>query len=260
MNIRRITITTALIAAIGLSACSSETRSTIEAGSTVTTVDPAVATTVDPAVVTTLPVATVAPVTAPVATVPPATAPPVNAPPATAPPATAPPATAPPATAPPATQPPAPALSLYDEVLAPRTPTTHTDPFNSSGTLANGVYWVIYQGGETMTPSITVVQAFFGAECETQAAAAGEECLNDIYVKGMPSRDLESVSFTNDVYLTVASSNTQRQYWITPDELRSVRASSASDPAPADFSFSSFPFLMTVQGGQITKLEQVWVP
>lgn len=250
MNIRRITITTALIAAIGLSACSSETRSSIDAGSTVTTVDPAATTTVDPLAVTTVPVETVAPVTAP----------PATAPPATAPPATAPPATAPPATAPPATAAPAPGLSLYDEVLAPRTPATHTDPFNSSGTLANGVYWVIYQGGETMTPSIEVVQAFFGGECETQAAAAGDECLNDIYVKSPPSRELEDLAFANDVYLTVASSGTQRQYWITPDELRSVRASSASDPAPDDFSFSSFPFLMTVKNGQITKFEQVWVP
>jgi len=29
---------------------------------------------------------------------------------------------------------------------------------------------------------------------------------------------------------------------------------------PGDFSFASFPFLMTVQGGQITRFEQVWVP
>lgn len=29
---------------------------------------------------------------------------------------------------------------------------------------------------------------------------------------------------------------------------------------PDDFSFASFPFLMTIQGGQITKFEQVWVP
>ncbi len=246
MNIRRITIATALIAAIGLSACSSETKNSIEGGSTTT--DPAATTTVDPAATTSVPVATSAPVTVPPATAPPATTPPVTAPPATSPPATAPPAT------------PAPGLSQYDEVVAPRTPTTHTDPFNSSGPLANGVYWVIYQGGETMTPAIQVVQAFFGPECETKAAAVGEECLNDIFVLGMPSRDIEDLAFTNDVYLTVASSSTQRQYWITPDELRSVRASSASDPAPADFSFSSFPFLMTVQGGQITKFEQVWVP
>ena len=251
MNIRRITIATAIIAAMGLSACSSETKRSIDAG-TVVTVDPAAITTVV-GDATTVPGAVVAPVTAV-----PATAPMATAPPATAPPATAPPATAPPATTPPVSL--APGPNLYDEVLAPRTPTTHTDPFNSSGTLANGVYWVIYQGGETMTPTIRVVQAFFGAECETQAVAAGEECLNDIFVLGVPSREIEDLAFTNDVYLTVASSGTQRQYWITPDELRSVRASSASDPAPADFSFAGFPFLMTVQGGRITKFEQVWVP
>jgi len=241
MNIRHITIATAIVAAIGLSACSSETKRAIDSGSTIATV-------IGDA--TTVPGATVAPVTVV----------PATAPVATVAPATAPPATTPAATTPAATTPPAPGLSLYDEVLAPRPPTTHSDPFAFSGTLANGVYWVIYQGGETMTPSIEVVQAFFGGECETQAVASGEECLNDIFVLGTPSREFENLAFTNDVYLTVASSDTQRQYWITPDELRSVRASSASDPAPADFSFSSFPFLMTVQGGQITKFEQVWVP
>jgi hypothetical protein len=244
MNIRRITIATAIIATIGLSACSSETKRSVDGGSIVTTT-PA---TVTGAGDTTVPGATVAPVTAPPATTPPATAPPATAPPATAPPATAPPATT------------APGLSLYDEVTPPHTPTTHTDPFASSGTLGNGVYWVNYQGGETMTPSIEVVQAFFGDECVSAAAAAGEECLNDIFVLSNPSREIDNLAFTSNVYLTVASANTQRSYWITPDELRSVRASSASDPAPADFSFSSFPFLMTVQGGQITKFEQVWVP
>ena len=111
MNIRRITIATAIIAALGLSACSSETKRSIDGG----TIDPAAVTTVV-GDATTVPGATVAPVTAP-----PATAAPI-----TAPPATAAPATAPPATAPPATPAPAPGLSLYDEVNSPRTPTGHT--------------------------------------------------------------------------------------------------------------------------------------
>ncbi|MGB8861453.1 MAG: hypothetical protein WCC60_19505 [Ilumatobacteraceae bacterium] len=264
MNVRRLTLATVVLAAAGFSACTSQTKASMGDGSTPSVVDtastvPGQVTTL-PGVVTTVVGDTAPPATAPPATAPPATAPPATAPPATAPPATAPPATAPPATAPPATQPPAPGLSLYDEVNRPRTPSTHTDPFASSGTLGNGTYWVIYSGGETMTPTIDVVQAFFGAECEAQAVAHGEECLNDIYVLNDPSREIDSLPFAGGVYLTVSSSNTQRSYWITPDELRSVRASSASDPAPADFSFSSFPFLMTVQGGQITKFEQVWVP
>lgn len=154
----------------------------------------------------------------------------------------------------------APGLSLYDEVSPPGVPIGHTDPVAPSGILANGVYWVEYLGGETITPSIDVHQAFFGAECVSQAAAAGDECLNDIYVPNDPSREIGNLPFTNDVHLTVADSSTQKSYWITPDELRSVRAASPSDPAPAGFSFAPFPWRMTVQGGQIVKFEQLWVP
>ena len=162
-----------------------------------------------------------------------------------------------PPTAPPATSP---SYSLYDEVPPPAVPGDHTDPFASSGVLADGVYWVNYSGGETMTPTIDVVQAFFGTECESQAAAQGEECLNDYYVMGDPFREIDDLPFASNVLLTVADEATQVSYWITPDELRTIRASSPSDGAPEGFGFSSFPFLMTVRSGQIIKFEQVWVP
>lgn len=245
MNIRRITLATLVITAVGLTACSSETKRSIDIGGTTSVGDTASTLLADAT-------------TAPGNTTAPATAPPVTAPPATVPPATAPPATPPPATAPPATA--APGFSLYDEVSPPGVPSGHTDPVASSGILANGVYWVEYLGGETITPSIEVHQAFFGAECVSQAAAAGDECLNDIYVPNDPSREIDDLPFTNGVYLTVTDSSTQKSYWITPDELRSVRAASPSDPAPAGFSFVPFPWRMTVQGGQILKFEQVWVP
>ena len=93
-----------------------------------------------------------------------------------------------------------------------------------------------------------------------RAAAAGDECLNDIFVLGDPSREIDDLPFADGVFLTVADANTQKSYWITPDELRSVRASSPSDPAPDGYGFASFPWKMTVQGGMIVKFEQVWVP
>ena len=170
---------------------------------------------------------------------------------------TAPPATAPPATAPPVTTP---SLSLYDEVAPPTAPGGHTDPFASSGVLADGVYWVQYNGGEKFTPDITVMQAFFGDECESAASAAGEECLNGIFVLSDPSRDIADLPFADDVYLTVADGSTQLSYWITPDELVTIRGSSPSDGAPDDFSFTPFAFLMTVEDGTITKFEQLWTP
>ncbi len=153
-----------------------------------------------------------------------------------------------------------PSHSLYDEVAPPTAPGGHTDPFASSGVLADGVYWVMYNGGEKFTPDITVMQAFFGAECESAASAAGEECLNDIFVLSDPSRDIADLPFHENVYLTVSDSSTQRSYWITPDELVTIRASSPSDGAPDDFSFSSFAFLMTVKDGEIWKFEQIWTP
>ncbi len=126
--------------------------------------------------------------------------------------------------------------------------------------LANGVYWVIYNGGETFTPDITVVQAFFGQECIDQAAAAGDECLNDIFVLDPPSRDIADLPFAADVHLTVAAFDTQLSYWITPDELRTIRSGSPTVENAPDGVFAAFPFLMTVANGQITKFEQVWTP
>ena len=179
----------------------------------------------------------------------------------TAPPvATQPPATNPPDTQPPATDPPPVTYNLYDQVESPNVPSGHTDPYVSSGVLGDGVYWVQYNGGETFTPDITVYQAYFGQECEDMATAAGDECLNGIYTPDSPGRDIADLPFADDVFLTVAAEDTQLSYWITPDELRTIRASSPSvDNAPGGV-FVPFPFLMTVQGGQIVKFEQVWVP
>lgn len=238
MNTRHFAVAGLIITALGVSACSSDSKNSL-AGETSTS----------SSVVET----STSSVPADSSTVPPTEAP-TTAPPETAAPETAPPATAAPATAAPS------GYSLYDEVSGPNVPTTHTDPFASSGVLGDGVYWVDYQGGETFTPSIEVREAFFGEECTTQAAADSDECNNDIYVRGEPSREIDDLPFADDVFLTVADVNTQKSYWITPDELRTVRASSPSvDDAPEGV-YVSFPYLMTVQGGKIVKFEQIWVP
>lgn len=237
MNIRRLAVASAIITAVGLSACSSDSKNSL-AGETSTSSSVAESSTSSvPAESTTVP----------------ATAAPETAPPATAAPETAPPATPAPTAAPSG-------HSLYDEVSGPNVPTTHTDPFASSGVLADGVYWADYLGGETLTPSIEVRQAFFGEECTIEAAADSDECNNDIYVRGEPSREIDDLPFAEDVFLTIADVNTQKSYWITPDELRTVRAGSPSvDNAPGGV-YVPFAFLMTVQGGTIAKFEQVWTP
>ncbi|MEQ1873584.1 MAG: hypothetical protein ABL953_07650 [Ilumatobacteraceae bacterium] len=227
MKFQRIAIVSLVVAAAGLAGCSSTSKNGAASSST-SVVDTTVAG----------------------ATTVPATAPPDTQPPA---------ATNPPATNPPATQPPA-GHELYDQVESPNVPGGHTDPFASSGVLGNGVYWVRYNGGETFTPDITVLQAYFGDECEAQAASAGDECLNGIFVPDDPSRDIADLPFANNVFLTVADGCDQLSYWITPDELREIRSGSPTvDDAPGCV-YSSFAYLMTVDNGQITKFEQVWTP
>ena len=174
-----------------------------------------------------------------------------------APPDTSPPATAPPDTPAPTTPPPV-GYSLYDQVDPPNVPTDHTDGF--ADVLADGVYWVQYNGGETFTPDITVFQAHFGSECVAMAAAAGEECLNGIYIPASPTLDINDLPFADDVFLSIAAFDTQLSYWITPDELRTIRAGSPTVPGAPSGVFTPFAFLMTVQGGKITRFEQVWTP
>lgn len=236
MTVQRLAIATLALVATGISACSSETNRSIDTASSTTDTS------------TTL-VDTTVPATAGETTVPVTSAP-----------VTAAPATNPPATQPPATNAPS-GPGFYEQVPPPTAPSGHTDPFVSSGPLTDGYYWVQYNGGETMTPDITVMQAFFGAECESEAAAVGDECYNDIFVKGDPSRDLDDLAFADDVYLTVADQVlVGKSYFVTPDELRTIRSGSPSDGAPDDFSFAGFPWLMTVEGGVITQFEQLWVP
>lgn len=233
---RHISLAAVALVALGLGACSSSNSAS--------------GTTVAAATTLVLDTTTVAPTTLP-ATTAPTTAAPTTAAPTTAPPTTAAPATAPPATGP----------GFYELVPPPMVPTNHTDPFEPSGTLGNGQYWVVYNGGETLTPDITVLQAFFGAECTTQAEADGDECLNDIYIRGNPSRDIDNLPFASGALISVADANGPGvSYAITPDELRTVRAGSPAAEAPDSFEYVSFAWLMTVQGGQIVKFEQVWTP
>lgn len=235
MKTRRAALAALAITAIGVAACSSDKKQEAEATTTSSSV--AASTTSTVAETTT---------SANTAT----TAPPTTAP------STAAPTTATPTTARPTT----PTHALYDQVDGPQVPAGHTSAFASSGVLADGVYWVTYNGGEQNTPDISVYQAFFGAECISKAAEIGDECNNDYLVLDTPTRDINDLPFATGVHLTVASVDTQESYWITPAELVTVRAGSPSAGAPAGFSFTPFPFIMTVKSGQIVGFEQLWVP
>jgi hypothetical protein len=149
---------------------------------------------------------------------------------------------------------------LYSVVPAPKVPTTHTDPFPATGALKNGVYWTQLVGGDAKGPSITIVQAFFGKECQSKATEMGDECLNDIYILSTPSRDEAGLKFAPGVTITVADPNTMQSMWITTDELVFLRTSGPTGGAPKNYAYAPFSYLMTVKSGAITRFEQVWTP
>lgn len=223
------------LVAATLAACSSETTSTAESTNSIADTT------------------TIAESTTSAADTVPATEPP-STPAPTEPPTTPAPTTA--TTAPPV----GPVYGLYDEVTPPTVPSTHTTAPTTSGTLPDGTYWTLYNGGDEMLPSVTVYQAFFGPECVSQAAAMGDECLNDIFVQGDPYRDVDDMPFAADVYLTVADPSTMQSYWITPAELVQIRASSPSAGAPAGYDYVPFAYMMTVEDGVIVSFQQVWTP
>lgn len=153
-----------------------------------------------------------------------------------------------------------PAHSLYDIVGVPAFPSDHTAAPAASGVLADGMYWVLYNGGPAVTPDITVLQAFFGAECESAALADGGECVNDYYVRTIGSRNVTDMPFHANVFLTVSDAMAGTSYWITPDELALLLASGSTASSPPGYGYTPFAFMMTVQAGEIWQFEQIWVP
>jgi hypothetical protein len=149
---------------------------------------------------------------------------------------------------------------LYDQLAAPILPTDHTPPVPASGPLPDGTYWVVYNGGDQATPDVDVYQAFFGDACVAEAAAKGDECLDDYYVLDTPTQNITTMPFSDDVVITVSDESTQKSYFVTPGELVKIRAGSPSAGAPAGYHYVPFPYLMRVRSGKITRFRQVWTP
>ena len=251
MKINAAAIGLVAIALLAGAACTS--NKTIIVGETTTTI---AGSGVAPAPTTP---GTVAPVVAPTPGVTQPQPPPAPPPP-TQPPPTQPPVTAPAPNGTPAPPPPPAPPKLYEEVAAPSVPAGHTAPYTVGDPLADGKYWVTYSGGETLTPTVQVRQAFFGAECQAAATAANSACEDDVFVVEEPLYEIDNMAFTPNVLLTVSDSATQKSYSITPDELRKIRASSPSAGAPQGYGFTPFAFLLTAKNNQIIKFEQIWAP
>lgn len=152
-----------------------------------------------------------------------------------------------------------PGLDIWDEIGPPNAPTDHTDEVPPDA-LVDGFYWANLVGGTAEAPYITVMQAFFGDECPTAAAADGEECYGDVYVRATPTLDVDDIPFAADALITVVDPNVMQNYRIDAAELDLLRTQGASDAAPTGFLFVPFPWLVSVQGGEIVAFQQLWVP
>lgn len=155
---------------------------------------------------------------------------------------------------------PAPSFDLYEPVPAPQLPSGHTDPFNGSGALADGVYWAVHTGDGAGGPTFEVYQAFFGDECVSEAESRGDECLNDIFVPADEYRTVEGMKWGDDAVISVSDVNTQQSYRITAAELATLQTGSPGAGAPSGFMYVPFAFMVTVEDGKITGYEQVWTP
>ena len=87
-----------------------------------------------------------------------------------------------------------------------------------------------------------------------------DECLNDVFVRPDPTRDLADVPFADDVTITLADVRTGDSLLVDGDELVLASTGTPAATAPDGFQYTPFAFVMTVVGGEIVSFEQFWTP
>ena len=146
-------------------------------------------------------------------------------------------------------------VDLFDPSPVPAVPDRTSDPAGAPDK-DDGQYWAIdaeYDGGIIR---FTVVQALFGATCETELTPA--QCQGGVGVLPGEPTVLNAEPDTMSS-VTVVGSNRQN-YAVTGPELQHLVA--GSDPAsvaPDTYTYVPYPFLVTVRDGIVTTVHQIWV-
>jgi hypothetical protein len=235
----------ALTIVLGLAACSGgddDAQSDV-AGPTQAT-EAATTSTITTAVVT---VATTAPTTTVPATTPAPTAPPT-----------------PPTTATPSPPPAGPAVGPYVPVDAPVFPTRSAPP-PSGPDWPDGDYYVVVRSAATDAPTprlaVTIYQLLTGPDAIAAAQADGVGLDSDVYIPPDPAADRD-IELTAELPVSVARPDRPGvSYAISGAELaRLVGGAAPEAGAPEGYRYVEFPFLVTVQGGRPTAVQQLWAP
>ncbi|MEN9644500.1 MAG: hypothetical protein RL238_1169 [Actinomycetota bacterium] len=145
----------------------------------------------------------------------------------------------------------------YDKVAVPAVP-DRTQPIPpAADALADGQYWATADGVDGDAVQFVLTQAFFGPTCEAELGA--DACDGEMGVVDDPSREI-TVTPVGVSPLTVV--NEQRENFAVPaDEfVRLVAGEAPSSSAPEGFAYQPFPFLVTVRGGNVVGLQQIWMP
>jgi hypothetical protein len=172
--------------------------------------------------------------------------------------------TVPPATAPPSPPPAGPATGPYVPVDAPAFPTRSAPP-PPSDTWPDGDYYVVVRGAAADAPTprlaVTVYQLLTGPDAIAAAQADGVGLDSDVYVPPDPAADRD-IELTPELPISVARPDRPGvSYAISAGELaRLVGGAAPEAGAPEGYRYVEFPFLVTVQGGRPTAVQQLWAP
>jgi len=156
-----------------------------------------------------------------------------------------------------------PASTEYAQVAAPAFPDRSAPP--PTGTeLPDGTYYGVVagaapSGAAAPSVSLTIYQLLTGAPAVSAAVAAGVGLDSDIYVPKSPSA-VRQIVLDPGLAISVAQPDKPDvSYRVSPAELvRLIGGATPSPGAPPTYHYVPFPYLLTVEQGSPTRLEQLW--
>jgi hypothetical protein len=170
------------------------------------------------------------------------------------------------------TQTPLPTLALYTEVSRPALPADHTAVLDPrwkvagstvlSGSIADGTYWATAlsaQDGGSETITFRLTDAYFGDACLAHFTGQHDACANGYETDDRDAGDY--VMIVGEAGVTVSDEATQHSLQIDGHELyRLINGQQPDAAAPRGYSYTGFPFFVTIQSHHIVSADQVWNP
>ena len=148
-------------------------------------------------------------------------------------------------------------VSPYDKVAVPAVPDRTEAVPDASAALTDGQYWATATGVDGAAVQFVLTQAFFGPACEEELGA--DACDGEMGVVDDPSRE---IGVTMDGVSPITVVNEQRENFAVPGDefVRLVAGEAPSADAPEGFAYQRYPFLVSVRGGNVTAVQQIWMP